>query len=433
MTLQNRTLLMVIVLLVATVFATAAALTWLARRSVMAQASVDGIVIARLLAHSNEFVEQVPQEVEAAVGEHMVVEATIAAHLVAIAEEAGLSPDEINAHLIDIVANTALDEFWITDETGHAYLRNELEIDFSFDPDPAKQPQAHVFWPLLEGALPIVQDARQREVDTRVFKYAGVAGIDKPRIVQVGYLAAFLEQLRERIGSSRLMSGQVDAGNVSAILVVDENQVTRVFKTAPDLDVLGSMNPKDSELIGETMAEGTPLYYWDGDLLKACAPMFDSQGQVSGATMVYLSTQHMRLTMGYGLLLATVAAVIVLTISLLTFIVIARRVTEPVNCLTAAVAQVEAKTFELDALAGVATRPDELGRLARVFQRMAREVQAREQRLTQEVQELQVEIDQVRRARQVAEITETEYFEQLRDKAEEIRSKKSPPNEGTRA
>jgi HAMP domain-containing protein len=432
MTLQNRTLLMVSVLLVATVFATAAALTWLARKSLMAQASVDGIVIARLLAHSTEFVEQVPQDVETAIGEHMVVEATIVAHLVAIAEDAGLSPDEINAHLIDIAANTALDEFWITDETGHAYLRNELEIDFSFDPDPVRQPQAHAFWPLLEGAPPVVQDARQREVDTQVFKYAGVGGIDKPRIVQVGYLAGFLEQLRERIGSSRLVGGQVDAGNVSAILVVDKNQVTRVFKTAPDLDVLKSLNPRDSELIAETMAVGSPLHYWDGDLLKAAAPMFDSQGQVSGATMVYLSTKPMRLTMGYGLLLAAVAAVVVLAISLLTFVVIARRVTEPVNCLTAAAAQVEAKTFELEALADVAQRPDELGQLARVFQRMAREVQAREQRLTQEVQELRVEIDQARRARQVAEITETEYFEQLRDKAEEIRRRKGPPNEATR-
>jgi HAMP domain-containing protein len=376
-------------------------------------------------------VEQVPQDVETAIGEHMVVEATIAAHLVAIAEEAGLSPDEINAHLIDIAANTALDEFWITDETGHAYLRNELEIDFSFDPNPAKQPQTHVFWPLLEGAPPVVQDARQRGGDTQVFKYAGVAGIDKPRIVQVGYPAAFLEQLRERIGSSRLMGGQVNAGNVSAIWIVDENQVTRV-KTAPDLDVLMSLSPRDSKLIGETMAEGYPMHYWDGDLLKASAPMFDSQGQVDGATMVYLSTKHMRLTMGYGLLLATVAAVIVLALSLLTFIVIARRVTEPVNRLTAAVAQVEAKTFEPEGLADVATRSDELGQLARVFQRMAREVQAREQRLTQEVQELRVEIDQVRRARQVAEITETEYFEQLRDKAEEIRSKRNPSNEATR-
>ena len=61
----------------------------------------------------------------------------------------------------------------------------DLKIDF--DPDPARQPQASAFWPLLEGGSEVViQDARKREVDDRVFKYVGVAGVDKPRIVQVG-------------------------------------------------------------------------------------------------------------------------------------------------------------------------------------------------------------------------------------------------------
>ena len=80
-----------------------------------------------------------------------------------------------------------LDEIWITDEKGHAYLRNISEIDFTFSPNPKQQPQAHVFWPLLTGKTKsVVQEARQREVDTQVFKYVGVTGVDKPRIVQVG-------------------------------------------------------------------------------------------------------------------------------------------------------------------------------------------------------------------------------------------------------
>jgi hypothetical protein len=77
-------------------------------------------------------------------------------------------------------------EFWITDSAGHAYLTN-TGIDFTFTPDPAKQPQASAFWPLITGGEKIViQAARKREIDNRVFKYVGVAGVDKPRIVQVG-------------------------------------------------------------------------------------------------------------------------------------------------------------------------------------------------------------------------------------------------------
>jgi hypothetical protein len=51
-------------------------------------------------------------------------------------------------------------------------------------------PQASAFWPLITGSKDIViQGARKREIDDRVFKYVGVAGVDKPRIVQVGVSA----------------------------------------------------------------------------------------------------------------------------------------------------------------------------------------------------------------------------------------------------
>jgi len=88
---------------------------------------------------------------------------------------------------------------------------------------------------------------------------------------------------------------------------------------------------------------------------------------------------------------------------------------------TSAAATVEDGNFASQSLTSVATRDDELGRLARVFQRMALEVQAREQRLKQQIQELRFEIDEVKKARQVAEITETDYFQALRDKAKALR------------
>jgi adenylate cyclase len=52
---------------------------------------------------------------------------------------------------------------------------------------------ASAFWPLLTGAKTVViQNARKREIDNQIFKYVGVAGVDKPRIVQVGVAAANL-------------------------------------------------------------------------------------------------------------------------------------------------------------------------------------------------------------------------------------------------
>jgi two-component system cell cycle response regulator len=92
---------------------------------------------------------------------------------------------------------------------------------------------------------------------------------------------------------------------------------------------------------------------------------------------------------------------------------------------TAAAAAIEAGEFDPEALAEVAARSDALGRLARVFQNMAREVYAREQRLKQQVQQLRIEVDEAKRARQVAEITETDYFQQLQQKARGLRRKGS--------
>jgi CheY-like chemotaxis protein len=97
-----------------------------------------------------------------------------------------------------------------------------------------------------------------------------------------------------------------------------------------------------------------------------------------------------------------------------------------VDHVIAAAAAVEAGEFDPETLARVATRRDELGRLARVFQRMAREVHVREQRLKQEVQQLRIEIDEARTARQVAEITETDYFQDLQRKADQLRIRPDP-------
>ena len=88
-----------------------------------------------------------------------------------------------------------------------------------------------------------------------------------------------------------------------------------------------------------------------------------------------------------------------------------------------AAAAVEDGVFQPDSLDRVAERGDALGQLARVFQRMAREVELREQALKRQVQQLRIEIDGARAARQVAAITETDYFQDLQRKVDELRSR----------
>jgi two-component system cell cycle response regulator len=97
---------------------------------------------------------------------------------------------------------------------------------------------------------------------------------------------------------------------------------------------------------------------------------------------------------------------------------------EQVGHVVAAATAVEAATFTPESLDGVAARDDALGQLARVFRRMAREVAAREQALAQEVRQLRIEIDSRRAATQVAEITETDYFQDLQRKASALRARR---------
>ncbi|MPZ72062.1 MAG: response regulator [Nitriliruptorales bacterium] len=103
---------------------------------------------------------------------------------------------------------------------------------------------------------------------------------------------------------------------------------------------------------------------------------------------------------------------------------------EQVGRVVAAAGAVEDGTFEEAALDAVARRGDALGQLARTFQRMAREVAKREARLRRQVDQLRIEIDEARQARTVADITGSEYFQQLRDKAQDLRRALNGPSAG---
>lgn len=94
---------------------------------------------------------------------------------------------------------------------------------------------------------------------------------------------------------------------------------------------------------------------------------------------------------------------------------------EQVGRVVDAAAAVEADDFDPGSLDEVAGRDDALGQLARVFQRMAREVFERERRLKAQVQQLRIEIDEAKAARTVEEITDTDYFRDLQEKASRLR------------
>ena len=225
MRLAVRGFLALAVLLAVTIVATSATLLYNAAVTLRDEAEANAVNLSELFSASfaemgEISVANVARTLDATLDPQMIAQARIAAHLTAAAEEAGWDPPRIIRMLEGIVAETVLDEFWITDETAYSYLTNVRDdrgdlVPFRFDPDPAVQPQASKFYVLLDGIDDndvITQPAQVREIDNQVYKYVGVGGVDHERIVQVGNGIVFSDQ---EILTSRYTSERAD---VSAII-----------------------------------------------------------------------------------------------------------------------------------------------------------------------------------------------------------------------
>lgn len=386
MSLRNRALFFITLLLTGAVLVTTAFLATNARQSMLDEQRADGEVFARMLARAAYIVASMPTEMENAIADQMVTEATIAAHFVSAAEQAGWSPNEINTHLKEIVSSTVLSEFWITDEKGHAYLRTADDIDFTFSPDPVENPQSYIFYELLTGPRKtVIQPAARRDYDGKIFKYVGVAGVDKPRIVQVGYEANALNIVRQRVSMDRLSQELVASGDIRAVRVVDNAQQTQIFQAANG--VSRELSPQDISMTQIALNEGHTQAYLEDGLLKVIEPIraIDSSGTVSstinGAVIVFLPTDRLQGALQRQLTQAVVATLMILLVGVVMAIVMARTITRPLDSFRQAAASVQAGSYEPGLLTDIVKRKDELGGLGIVFDQMAREVGARDRRL----------------------------------------------------
>ena len=252
MRLAVRGFLALAVLLAVTITATSATLLYNAATALRDEAEGAATHLAELLSAS--FAEMgeislanVARTLDATLDGQMIAQARIAAHLVAAAEEAGYDPPRVIEILDDIVANTVLDEFWITNESGFSYLTNVRDeagalIPFQFDPDPAVQPQASKFYVLLAAPVGgddfITQPAQVREIDQEVYKFVGVGGVDQPRIVQLGNALVFGEQeiLTNVYTSQRADVSAVIEGILGQHMAVQATIVDRFVSAAEAAD-----------------------------------------------------------------------------------------------------------------------------------------------------------------------------------------------------
>lgn len=383
MNLRQRIISLILIVLVGIVMLTAAVLTWNARESLLRQQRSSGEVIARMLARASYIVRDLPNQMENGVAEQMVTEATITAHFIAAAEAAGWTPEEINEHLKSIIASTSLSEFRITDETGHIYLKNQPNTpDFVFGPDKAQDP----LYQLLTGKSKVaIQPVVTRVQDGKIFKYVAVAGIDKPRIVQVGFEATALNLMRQRVSLERLGQELVESKDIRAIRIVNGAIQTGVFQAAPDVDK--NLSAQDLLVIRQVIDQGKSQAYMDQDMLKVVEPIrgVDATGYlnntISGAVIIFLPTDQLQAAILLQLTQAIAVAVIILAAGIFMSLIFVRTITRPIDRFREAATSVQAGDYQPELLERVVKRTDELGRLGQVFDQMAREMGARDRRL----------------------------------------------------
>jgi hypothetical protein len=100
------------------------------------------------------------------------------------------------------------------------------------------------------------------------------------------------------------------------------------------------------------------------------------------------------------------------------------------NRITAAARSLEkGEEYDSEKLKPAMRSRDELGNLARIFDKMALEVRAREQKLRQQIADLRIEIDVAKRTQQVSEIADTDYFRDLQAKARQLRGQGAVSNQ----
>jgi nitrate/nitrite-specific signal transduction histidine kinase len=132
-------------------------------------------------------------------------------------------------------------------------------------------------------------------------------------------------------------------------------------------------------------------------------------------------------TLVMGVFVVTFALVILLINSLLK-----RYVIQPVYVLSGLADKISADEnfateLESTALRSITKRSDELGSLAQVFKKMAADISARTGMLKNQVNQLIIKIDELRRQQQVADVVESEFFNDLQKRARELRSKEQDP------
>jgi sigma-B regulation protein RsbU (phosphoserine phosphatase) len=358
---------------------------WITRQELIRRAEADGIRIANALSRTLSVIQDVPATVENKIGERMVATATAIAQLVAVSENRGEPRSVLQQRLNSIIRSGAVDEFWVTDADGCARLRPPGNPVFCFSPDPKKQPQAHVFWPLLTGeAKVVIQEARKREIDDQIFQYVGVAGIDQPRIVQVGTRLELLDSLRQTLGIDRLIDEMLREDDVVGIWAINLQGRLIGGKAKSGSQFQQQPTKAHMELLQRVLSTQQTASILQSEGLAVVVPLRDRNQHLQGSALIVLSLKSLQsaLALQTQSLLGVGIAVLIFVVGL--SYVVAGRMVAPIVALNRASQAIARGRWDQPL---PTDRDDEVGALATSFARMLTQLQVQMETLEQRVYE----------------------------------------------
>ncbi|KAA0684031.1 PP2C family protein-serine/threonine phosphatase [Roseomonas genomospecies 6] len=377
MTFQGRLILLISGLVTLAVAAVTVLLAWTTHSAIQSRVEADGRMAATLLARNATLAREVPRDVEALLGDRLLSEATLAAHLVAVME-AGKAPIRtVTDRLKSVAESGGPDEIWVTDNRGRAYLHNIPGPDITFGPDPKAQPRQAPYYGLLNRAPEkVVTDAATE--GGKLMKFAGVAGVDKPRIVQVGADVRRLGDIARKAGVDGLMAALLAGGTVEGAWLLERDGRLAAHATGPSA---GPLSEQAVEAAKAAAAAGETGVLHEGGRLTAFAPVPAVAGQGAGIAVVRLPAEDLSSVVGRHVKIGVLIGALVLALGVYGAVRFARSQMAPIERLGEAVAAVEAGRFNPFTLNEAMERNDEMGRLARVFRSMALEASYREETL----------------------------------------------------
>ncbi len=168
-----------------------------------------------------------------------------------------------------------------------------------------------------------------------------------------------------------------------------------------------------------------------GTWLSGYAPIYNSKGEPVGAVGVDMCARDvidLQDNIQRSVMIA-LAVSLVLLIGVVYFI--AAGVTRPVLALTKVADRIGVGEYEQDFSSLHSSRvQDEVDKLASVFELMVGKVYTREQNLRARVQQLEIMIDQTKRESQVAQIVESDFFQELQTKVKDMRTRFKEESKG---